>query len=64
MELEASMRKSVDSTQRTFNTIRTGRANASLLDKIQVEVLRRRHTVEIPGHDQHPGFLHNPAAAV
>jgi ribosome recycling factor len=37
MELEASMRKSVDSTQRTFNTIRTGRANASLLDKIQVE---------------------------
>ncbi|MBM5791073.1 MAG: ribosome recycling factor [Cyanobacteria bacterium M_surface_10_m1_298] len=37
MELEASMRKSVESTQRTFNTIRTGRANASLLDKIQVE---------------------------
>jgi ribosome recycling factor len=37
MDLEASMRKSVDSTQRTFNTIRTGRANASLLDKIQVE---------------------------
>ncbi|MFM8966611.1 MAG: ribosome recycling factor [Vulcanococcus sp.] len=33
----ASMRKSVDATQRTFNTIRTGRANASLLDKIQVE---------------------------
>jgi ribosome recycling factor len=27
----------VDATQRTFNTIRTGRANASLLDKIQVE---------------------------
>ena len=37
MDLEASMRKSVDSTQRTFNTIRTGRANPSLLDKIQVE---------------------------
>ena len=37
MDLEASMRKSVDSTQRTFNTIRTGRANSSLLDKIQVE---------------------------
>ncbi|MBV2350514.1 ribosome recycling factor [Synechococcus sp. HK05] len=37
MDLEASMRKSVDSTQRTFNTIRTGRANATLLDKIQVE---------------------------
>ena len=31
------MRKSVDATQRTFNTIRTGRANPSLLDKISVE---------------------------
>jgi ribosome recycling factor len=37
MDLEASMRKSVESTQRTFNTIRTGRANPSLLDKIVVE---------------------------
>ena len=37
MDLDVSMRKSVESTQRTFNTIRTGRANASLLDKIQVE---------------------------
>ena len=37
MELEASMRKSVEATQRTFNTIRTGRANPSLLDKISVE---------------------------
>ena len=37
MDLEASMRKSVDSTQRTFNTIRTGRANPSLLDNIHVE---------------------------
>nr|WP_238361073.1 ribosome recycling factor [Iningainema tapete] len=31
------MQKTVDSTQRSFNTIRTGRANASLLDKIMVE---------------------------
>ncbi|MFZ9270778.1 MAG: ribosome recycling factor [Prochlorococcaceae cyanobacterium] len=37
MDLEASMRKSLEATQRTFNTIRTGRANPSLLDKIQVE---------------------------
>ena len=37
MDLDASMRKSLDSTQRTFNTIRTGRANTSLLDKIHVE---------------------------
>ncbi|MEY3463360.1 MAG: ribosome recycling factor [Cyanobacteriota bacterium] len=37
MDLEASMRKSLDATQRTFNTIRTGRANPSLLDKISVD---------------------------
>jgi ribosome recycling factor len=37
MDLEASMRKSVDATQRNFNTIRTGRANPSLLDKVMVE---------------------------
>ena len=37
MDLDASMRKSVEATQRTFNTIRTGRANPSLLDKISVE---------------------------
>jgi len=37
MDLEASMRKSLEATQRTFNTIRTGRANPSLLDKLSVE---------------------------
>jgi ribosome recycling factor len=37
MDLEASMRKTVEATQRTFNTIRTGRANPTLLDKIVVE---------------------------
>ena len=37
MDLEASMSKAVEATQRTFNTIRTGRANPSLLDKIVVE---------------------------
>ena len=31
-DLEASMRKAVEATQRNFNTIRTGRANSSLLD--------------------------------
>ena len=31
------MRKSLEATQRNFNTIRTGRANPSLLDKIIVE---------------------------
>lgn len=36
-ELEANMRKSVEATQRTFNTIRTGRANPSLLDRINIE---------------------------
>ncbi|MFN9659032.1 MAG: ribosome recycling factor, partial [Cyanobacteriota bacterium] len=36
MDLEASMRKSVEATLRNFNTIRTGRANPSLLDTILV----------------------------
>nr|WP_230966015.1 ribosome recycling factor [Nostoc sp. NZL] len=31
------MQKTVESTQRAFNTIRTGRANASLLDKVSVD---------------------------
>ena len=36
-EAESSMKKSVEATQRSFNTIRTGRANASLLDRIMVD---------------------------
>ena len=36
-ELQSSMSKSVEATQRNFNTIRTGRANASLLDRITVD---------------------------
>lgn len=36
-DLTENMQKSVDKTQQDFNTIRTGRANASLLDKITVE---------------------------
>ncbi len=36
-EIESSMRKSVEAVQRNFNTIRTGRANPSLLDRITVE---------------------------
>jgi ribosome recycling factor len=36
-EAESTMQKAVESTQRAFNTIRTGRANASLLDKILVD---------------------------
>lgn len=36
-EVEASMQKAVESTQRAFNTIRTGRASASLLDRITVD---------------------------
>ncbi|NJL55257.1 ribosome recycling factor [bacterium] len=37
LETEDQMQKAVESTQRNFNTIRTGRANASLLDRIEVE---------------------------
>ncbi|MEL6491913.1 MAG: ribosome recycling factor [Cyanobacteria bacterium J06634_6] len=36
-EVEAAMQKAVESTKRAFNTIRTGRASASLLDKIMVD---------------------------
>jgi ribosome recycling factor len=36
-EAQSTMQKTVESTQRAFNTIRTGRANASLLDKVMVE---------------------------
>jgi len=36
-EAESNMQKTVEATQRDFNTIRTGRANASLLDKVMVE---------------------------
>ena len=36
-DLHSSMNKSIEALQRNFNTIRTGRANASLLDRINVE---------------------------
>jgi ribosome recycling factor len=36
-DAESTMQKTVEATQRAFNTIRTGRANASLLDKVMVE---------------------------
>ena len=36
-EVEDAMQKAVESTQRSFNTIRTGRASASLLDRIMVD---------------------------
>ena len=36
-DVESTMKKAIDSTMRSFNTIRTGRASASLLDKIIVE---------------------------
>lgn len=36
-EVEDRMQKAVDATQRAFNTIRTGRANASILDRVMVD---------------------------
>ncbi len=36
-DIESHMQKAVEATQRSFNTIRTGRANTSLLDRIVVE---------------------------
>ena len=31
------MKKAIEATQRNFNTVRTGRASTSLLDRVQVE---------------------------
>ena len=36
-EVEEAMQKAVEATQRSFNTIRTGRASTSLLDRINVD---------------------------
>jgi len=36
-DVESNMQKSVEATRRSFNTLRTGRANTSLLDRIVVE---------------------------
>jgi len=36
-EIKENMEKSIEATQRSFNTIRTGRANSSLLDRIVVD---------------------------
>jgi ribosome recycling factor len=36
-DVEEHMKKAVEATQRSFNTIRTGRANTSLLDRVTVE---------------------------
>jgi len=36
-EVEDHMKKAIEAAQRSFNTIRTGRANASLLDRITVD---------------------------
>lgn len=36
-EVEDHMKKAVEAAQRSFNTIRTGRANSSLLDRITVD---------------------------
>lgn len=36
-DVEDHMKKAIEATQRSFNTIRTGRASTSLLDKVSVE---------------------------
>jgi ribosome recycling factor len=36
-DVETRMQKAVEATQHNFNSVRTGRANASLLDRITVE---------------------------
>lgn len=36
-DVESHMQKAVEATQRSFNTIRTGRANTALLDRVMIE---------------------------
>jgi ribosome recycling factor len=36
-DIQEAMKNAVEATKRAFNTIRTGRANASLLDKVMVD---------------------------
>ena len=36
-DIEENMQKTIDATQRSFNTIRTGRASTSLLDRVMVD---------------------------
>ncbi len=36
-DVKENMQKTIDATQRSFNTIRTGRASTSLLDRVTVE---------------------------
>jgi ribosome recycling factor len=36
-DIEGHMQKAVEATQRSFNTIRTGRASTSLLDRVSVD---------------------------
>ena len=41
-EMEEHMQKSLDATRRELGTIRTGRANPSLLDRVEVEYFGSR----------------------
>jgi len=52
-EAESTMQKTVEATQRSFNTIRTGRANATLLDRVMVDYYGSP-TGLIAGEHQHP----------
>jgi len=36
-DVETKMKKAIDATQQSFNSLRTGRANASVLDRVTVE---------------------------
>lgn len=53
-DVEMTMQKAVQATQRNFNSVRTGRASTSLLDRIQIEYygvptgLRSMATISTP----------------
>jgi ribosome recycling factor len=49
-EMEAHMQKSLDSTRRELGTIRTGRANPSLLDRVEVDYFGSRMPINQLGN--------------
>ena len=48
-DARSRMDKSIEATRHEFNTVRTGRASAALLDRIQVLVLRHQDAAEPAG---------------
>ena len=58
------MDKSVETTQDEFNTVRTGRASAALLDRIQIDYYGHADAAQAARDDQRAGAAHADGPAV